>query len=183
MATFEIEPGGYIPSVPLMLMGSMDLASGIYAYWTLRIAVEGTDGYWASWREDAPVSLAGAVRRGGVSAASLAAALAPYVEGHFRGRRGTAAFDAALEATKRGRPALLRLPPGSPVFPEGHHVVTRGWCRVRAKRYEAEQLIVSDPAIGERLLSRDEVRVCRSPAGLPFHVFVGRKPSRTGGRP
>jgi len=178
MASFEIEPGGYIPAVPLLLMGSLDLASGIYAYWMLRIAVEGEEGYWASWREDAPLSLATAVRRGGVSAQSLAAAIAPYGEPRFRGLRGTLAFDHTLDAVKRGRPVLVRLPPGSPVFPEGHHVVARGWCRVRAERYDAEQLIINDPAIGERLLSRDEMRVCRSPGGRPFHVFVGHAPAR-----
>jgi hypothetical protein len=183
MASFEIDPGGYVVGVPLLLMGSLDLASGVYAYWMLRIAVEGAEGYWASWREDSTLSLATAVRRGGVSAQSLTAALAPYADARFRGLRGTVAFDAALEAVKRGRPVLVRFPPGSPVFPEGHHVVARGWCRVRAQRYQAEQLIINDPAIGERLLSREEMRACRSPGRLPFHVFAGHPVARPRGRP
>src|SRR3977135_209517 len=98
MPGFVIEPGGYVLGVPLLLMGSLDLASGVYAYWMFRIAIEGEEADWASWRDDAPLSLAAAVRRGGVAPRTLAAAIAPLVDAHWHGRRADMAFDAALDA-------------------------------------------------------------------------------------
>jgi hypothetical protein len=78
---------------------------------------------------------------------------------------------------------LLRLPSASAIYPEGHHVVVRGHCRVldppsrdepSKPRDGVDQLIVNDPAIGERFLSREELVACRSRVGRPFHAFIAR---------
>jgi hypothetical protein len=177
MSSFVLERGRWLAKVPLLTMGSLDLASATYAYWMLRITVQGEAGWWASQAEPAPgdpLALATVARRGGVSSRALARALAPYVEAHWQGRDGAAAFEVALSAIRRGRAALLRLPSASPVFPEGHHVVVRGHGRIVAGRLDEEQLIVADPAIGERLLSQDELAACRSREPRNFHVFVAR---------
>lgn len=174
MSTFVLERGRWLPHVPLLTMGSLDLASAAYAYWMLRIAVEGEDAWWASQRDEGPLSVAAVARRGGVSSKALARALAPFIDARWQGRGGGEAFDVALAGVRRGRAALLRLPSASPIFPEGHHLVVRGYGRVVAGPLAEEQLIVADPAIGERLLSRDELAACRSQAPRNFHVFVAR---------
>lgn len=145
----------YLPCVPSFRQGDDDYLCGYYCAWVLRVATpakaRGAAGEYEACCRGKGLPLRKHVLSG-VTPDQLDFALRGYVGPRVAGR-ATQVWAKVVDQLDIGRPSVIWLP-RSDMHPAGHYVVAKGMLTSDGVPY----LIVSDPARGERWLSRAEFK-------------------------